>query len=37
MVVANALYEIKCVFEILERLDYKGYLFTLNQSPEPKP
>jgi len=37
MVVANALYEKKCVFEILERLDYKGCLFNLtNQSPKPK-
>jgi len=37
MVVPNALYEKKCVFEIFEKLDYKGCLLILNQSPKPKP
>jgi len=35
MVVAHVLYENKCGFEILQRLDYKGCVLTLNPKPQP--
>jgi len=34
MVVANFLYEYKGVFEIPQRLDYRGCLLTLKPNPE---